>query len=265
MPTYKTMWTGRLKTFPLLLCIIILGSLVWTSCSQPSVARAVSADRVKQAGINVGEEIEELFAENNLNFPNTRLFIRVFKFEEIVEVWAKPKEQKEYIKLREYSICAASGELGPKRQEGDRQVPEGFYKISMFNPKSKYHLSLKLNYPNQSDKILTTNPASPGDWIMIHGGCASIGCVAITDEKIEELYWMAWRAHQSGQRKIPVHIFPCKMNTLRFKIKSYLERKNTKLIAFWDNLKEGFEYFEKNKQLPKVSVKSDGTYIYNVK
>lgn len=106
-----------------------------------------------------------------------------------------------------YPFCASSGILGPKRKEGDRQIPEGIYYINHFNPVSNFHLSLGINYPNPSDKILS-DPAQPGESFYIHGNCVTIGCIPISDDKIKELYILAVEAYNNGQVKIPVHIFP---------------------------------------------------------
>lgn len=192
----------------------------------------------------------------------SQIFLRVFKYEEQLELWSKAKGAKKYKKIHTFPICAASGKLGPKRQQGDRQVPEGFYRISYFNPNSRYHLSMRVNYPNQSDKIRTTNPKNPGGDIMIHGNCVSIGCIAIQDEPIEVLYKIAQTAQKSGQSHLPVHIFPCKMNTLRYKIKRFLE-KDQNLLSFWDELKPGFDFFDKNKQVPNIETNSKGAYYLN--
>lgn len=189
----------------------------------------------------------------------SQVFLRVFKYEEQLELWSKPKGASKFQKTHTFPICAASGKLGPKRQQGDGQVPEGFYRISFFNPNSRYHLSMRINYPNQSDKIRTTNPKNPGGDIMIHGNCVSIGCIAIQDEPIEVLYKIAQTAHKSGQSHLPVHIFPCKMNTLRYKIKRFLEKDET-LLSFWDELKPGFNHFEQNKKVPNIEINSKGAY-----
>lgn len=188
------------------------------------------------------------------------VFIRVFKHEKVLEVWGQRTAASSFTKIKSIPICAASGNLGPKRQEGDRQVPEGFYKIDLFNPNSKYHLSMRVNYPNKSDKIRTTNRSRPGGLIMIHGGCASIGCVSIGNDNIEYLYALMETQKRKGQSVLPVHIFPCKMNTLRYKILNYLKRDENNLREFWRELEAGFDYFERKKRVPNVEINSKGQY-----
>jgi hypothetical protein len=104
-----------------------------------------------------------------------------------------------------------AGELGPKRKQGDNQTPEGFYAISYFNPRSDFHLSLHIDYPNRRDRAAGADGVKLGGDIFIHGGCLSEGCLAITDEGIRELYWLAVEARSVGQRRIPVHIFPARL------------------------------------------------------
>ncbi|HET9532720.1 MAG TPA: L,D-transpeptidase family protein, partial [Blastocatellia bacterium] len=147
--------------------------------------------------------------------------------------------------VKQYAFCASSGGLGPKRRQGDGQIPEGFYHIDRFNPVSNFHLSLGINYPNRSDRILGGAGRMGGD-IFIHGGCATIGCVPITDDGIKELYIVAVAARSYGQSAIPVHIFPTKLDSAGMK---RLERKfngEARLLDFWLNLKLGFDFFERD-------------------
>ena len=180
------------------------------------------------------------------------LFLRAFKHEEILEVWLKRKKSYDYQLLTTYDFCKNSGQLGPKRMEGDYQIPEGFYRISHFNPKSNFLLSLKVNYPNDSDKILS-DPTSPGSDIYIHGGCQTTGCIPLTNDKIQELYLLAIEAKEEG-RNIPIHIFPTK------NFEEILE-EDSEYFPFWGNLKTVFDDFEKDKKLPFIEVNADdGSY-----
>ena len=129
------------------------------------------------------------------------VYFRAFKSEKILELYVLDTTNK-YILFQTYPICAASGVLGAKRREGDTQVPEGVYHINRFNPKSDFHLSLGLDYPNASD-LRFCDAAKPGGDIFIHGGCASIGCLAMTDDAIKEIYLLAQAAKEKGQSKIP--------------------------------------------------------------
>jgi murein L,D-transpeptidase YafK len=153
--------------------------------------------------------------------------------------------------------------MGPKRVEGDYQVPEGFYYINDFNPNSSYHLSLGLNYPNASDKILSDS-IRPGSAIYIHGNCVSTGCIAITDFPIEEVYVIASAAKNNGQDFIPVHIFPVKYN-LKESL-SYLNesiKDNDVLKLFNKNIRVAFDQFELQKELPIILVNKKGDYLVN--
>jgi murein L,D-transpeptidase YafK len=184
------------------------------------------------------------------------LFIRVFKESKLVEVWLKSNSESEYKLFKTYDICASSGRLGPKRSQGDGQVPEGFYTIAVFNPYSSYHLSLGLSYPNASDRI--KGKGNLGGDIMIHGSCVTIGCLPLTDTYIKEVYILVVEAKNNGQQNIPVHIFPTKMND---KGMLFLSELNTDLLDFWKNLKPGYDYFENNKRVPKISTDKSGNYL----
>ena len=156
-----------------------------------------------------------------------------------------------------------SGAMGPKRMEGDYQVPEGFYHINEFNPNSNYHLSLGLNYPNSSDRILSDS-LRPGSAIYIHGNCVSTGCIAISDIPIEEVYILSTQARNQGQEFIPVHVFPVRYSNK--KSMDYLmeaTRSNPSLQHFSSNIKAVFDYFELKKELPIIMVNRKGEYVIN--
>ncbi len=199
--------------------------------------------------------IKKLLTSKGFNSFDYKLFLRVFKQEEILEVWIK-KNSSDYQLLTTYDFCKNSGQLGPKRMEGDYQIPEGFYHISHFNPKSNFLLSLKVNYPNDSDKMLS-DPINPGSNIYVHGGCQTTGCIPLTNDKIQELYLLAVEAKEEG-RNIPIHIFPTK------NFEGILD-KNSEHFSFWENLKEGFDFFEENKRLLYIDIESDGKYKIRVR
>ncbi|HEY8386947.1 MAG TPA: energy transducer TonB, partial [Parasegetibacter sp.] len=154
--------------------------------------------------------------------------------------------------------------MGPKRMQGDYQVPEGFYYINEFNPRSSFHLSLGINYPNLSDRLLSDS-RQPGGDIYIHGSCVTTGCIPITDSQIEELYILTAHAKNLGQDFIPVHIFP--VNFKNSNSEQYLAKY---LQAFADynpfvsRLKEVFLYFEKYRRLPVIAVNNKGEYVTNI-
>ena len=136
------------------------------------------------------DSLMKQFQNKNLTWPPTSIYVRSFKYDRQLEVWVKDDSLNKFRLFKTYKICMQSGTMGPKRMEGDYQVPEGFYHINEFNPNSNYHLSLGINYPNASDRILSDS-LKPGGSIFIHGNCVSTGCIAITDEPIEELYVLA--------------------------------------------------------------------------
>ncbi|MBL8952584.1 MAG: L,D-transpeptidase family protein [Myxococcaceae bacterium] len=194
----------------------------------------MAADRVATARTERTEDVKALWSAAGLKAAPAELYLRAFKKERQLEVWAGAKGQA-MVLLKTYPFCAASGELGPKRREGDLQVPEGFYEVSQFNPTSTWHLSIKVSYPNASDRVLSDRDR-PGGLIYLHGGCASIGCIAIGDREIEEVYLLATDA-----RVRPIHfdIFPSRACD---------ESDFSKMLA------PGLSAFEKTKRPPRVKV-----------
>lgn len=193
-----------------------------------------------------------------------RVYLRAFKLEKKLELWISNSDTGSFILYKTYDICKLSGKLGPKRKEGDLQVPEGYYEIVDFNYHSKYLLSLGLNYPNESDKILSKYSKLGGN-IYIHGDCVSVGCLAMGNENIKEIFKMCEIAKNRGQLHIPIHIYPINYNNY-FDV-GYLMRiiggNKEDLLLFENNLKEGFDIFEKNKYLPSISIDSVGRYLYS--
>jgi murein L,D-transpeptidase YafK len=214
--------------------------------------------RVQNAYESKGKEIRDLLKSNGIHIESMEIYIRAFKKEQIIELWARNKNSN-FILLKNYPFCASSGNPGPKRKIGDNQIPEGFYIINRFNPNSNFYLALGINYPNSSDKIICRNTNSGRD-IFIHGNCVTIGCIPITDDKIKELYIFAVEAKNNGQENIPVHIFPTKLNDEGMKILVNQYGSEKELLSFWQNLKPVFDFFEKTKTLPLISVMKDGRY-----
>jgi murein L,D-transpeptidase YafK len=203
------------------------------------------------------------FQHKNLSWPPSSIYIRSFKYDRQLEVWVKDDSLNKFKLFKTYKICMQSGTMGPKRMEGDYQVPEGFYHINEFNPNSNYHLSLGINYPNASDRILSDS-LKPGGSIFIHGNCVSTGCIAITDEPIEELYVLASEAKNQGQEFIPVHIFPVRYsNSTSLEYLNNNIKDNTYLQHFNKNIREVFDFFEANKELPVILVNRRGEYVVN--
>ncbi len=209
------------------------------------------------------DSVKKQFEKLNLVWPPQQMYVRSFKYDKQLEVWVKGKEGDSYKLFKTYKVCQQSGATGPKRIEGDYQVPEGFYYINEFNPNSNYHLALGLNYPNASDKILS-DPSRPGSAIYIHGNCVSTGCIPLTDGPIEELYFIANNVRMQGQEFIPVHVFPVRYNNA--KSMEFLQaaiKDNPNLQHFNSNIKEVYEYFELKKQLPVIMVNKKGDYVVN--
>jgi murein L,D-transpeptidase YafK len=181
------------------------------------------------------------------------MYIRIFKLEAEMEVWMRgPSGQ--YVLFRTYPICNWSGDVGPKTKEGDKQAPEGFYMVTakQMNPNSNYYLSFNIGYPNAYERAM----GYTGSYLMVHGGCRSAGCYAITDDAIQELYILAREAFTKGQKNFPVHAFPFRMTQEAMEF-----RAGSQWIGFWKNLKQGYDIFEKTKQPPVVGVK-DKRYVF---
>lgn len=207
------------------------------------------------------DTLKRQFEAKKLSWPAKEIFIRSFKYDRQLEVWVKSGTDESFKLFKTYRVCMQSGTMGPKRMEGDYQIPEGFYYINEFNPNSNYHLSLGLNYPNASDKILA-DEAHPGKAIYIHGNCVSVGCIAISDEPIEELYTLASHAKEAGQDFIPVHVFPVKYSTQKsLEYLTQFTKSNPALNEFSVSLRNAFDYFESKKELPVVMISKQGKYI----
>ena len=250
----------------MLYCIIFLVKML-LNYSSPNDSINFQAAQLKNSRVQVAysekeSKVKKLFADKNLEYPPKEIYFRAFKTEKIFEVWSYDLPTKKFVLVRTYPICQSSGVIGPKRQEGDLQVPEGFYHISVFNPNSNYFLSLGINYPNASDSVLTTNKKAPGGDIYIHGDCLSIGCIPLTDDFIKEVYLMAVKAKDRGQSEIPVHIFPFKFNNQVYE-SFLLNYKNNLIKDFWNSLKSVYTSFEKYKLIPKISITKEGKYIMN--
>ncbi len=246
--------------------------------------------RVRKALENKKETVESILQKAGLSPENLNILIVVYKDTGTLEIHAKPKAgtEKKYKLLTDYSICTFSGELGPKRMEGDEQAPEGFYFVEKLNPASSYHLALKVSYPNQADRRHTPKDKSPGGMIMIHGDCVSIGCLAMTNELIEEIYLLTVYAMNNGQKQIPVYMFPFRMTAenmayylnggawpksrertlwtnMKQRMRDWLagdDNKYAEQKEFWENLKKGYDLWESAGEELKVGVDKEGNYTF---
>ncbi len=209
------------------------------------------------------DTLRNQFARAGLQWPAKQLYIRSFKYDSQMEVWVRSSNDAPFKLFKTYRVCAMAGAIGPKRLEGDYQVPEGFYYINEFNPKSTYHLSLGINYPNASDRVLSDS-IKPGGDIYIHGDCVTIGCIPLQNDQIEELYILAAMAKTQGQDFIPVHIFPIRYNNRKsFEYLAKTTKDNQDLQRFVIKIKEVFDYFEEKKKLPLISINKKGDYVVN--
>jgi murein L,D-transpeptidase YafK len=245
----------------LLTALLATSSLAEMATPDTFKLQQMRFQRVREASNLKEASLRQLFAKRKLDYPPSRLLIRAFKRERLLQVWVGDAGASPLSLAAEYRFCATSGTLGPKRRMGDNQIPEGFYVIDRFNPVSNYHLSLGVNYPNASDRILGAKGRLGGD-IFIHGGCATIGCIPITDDGIRELYLLAIEARSAGRADIQVHIFPSQMNERGM---TQLRREyagDARLIEFWENLKPGYDLFEKNRKPPLVTVDRGGKYLF---
>lgn len=181
------------------------------------------------------------------------VYLRIFKTENQLEVWLR--RNGVYELFRSYPICYWSGTLGPKLMEGDGQSPEGFYRVSkrQLNPNSTYHLSFNLGYPNAYDKSQNRT----GSYLMVHGACVSIGCYAMTDAGITDIYGLVAAALDAGQKRVQVDVFPFRMTAENME-----KHQDSRWIEFWRNLKTGYDAFEKTGEPPTVSV-CQGTYDFS--
>lgn len=206
-------------------------------------------DVIKRMTPHLTEELAKL--DLKLGAP---VFIRIFKESREMELWVLHSPSKKYRLFKTWPIAAMSGKLGPKTSEGDLQAPEGFYYVnrSRMKPDSSFHLAFNLGYPNSYDRAHDYT----GGFLMVHGNRVSIGCFAMTDPGIEEIYTLCASALNNGQNFFRVHSFPFRMTPERM-----LTAKTSKHHPFWLNLKDGYDWFETNQSPPDVSVKGQSYHF----
>lgn len=204
-----------------------------TTKSNPAASKALPAETlnaVNSKGIAVGAPV----------------YIRIFKEESELEIWQRAADGR-YRQVKTFPICTWSGTLGPKRAQGDFMSPEGFYDITVasLKPDSKYHLAFNIGYPNALDRAL----GRTGDFIMVHGNCVSVGCFAMTDTLMEEIYAFARGAFEGGAVRVPVHIFPFRMSALNLNRHAANPDHET-----WAPLKEAYDDFAQTFEPPRVGL-----------
>jgi murein L,D-transpeptidase YafK len=218
----------------------------------PPPGRVPSSARSRSAVSRVKQSLEAALAREGARW-GAAVFVRIFKESGELEVWVQTDSQ--YTLLKTYEICYFSGELGPKQRVGDQQSPEGFYAVGprQMNPASQFHLSFDLGYPNAYDRA----HGRTGSALMVHGNCVSIGCYAMTDGRIEEIWALADAALRGGQSFFRVHVFPFRMT------KERMETAQTSAwYGFWENLKEGYDLFEQRRVPPNVEGRGK-TYVFS--
>lgn len=186
--------------------------------------------------------------------PEDPVLVRIFKQESELEVW-KADATGRYKLFKTYPMCRWSGKLGPKKKEGDRQAPEGFYHVSagMLNPQSQYYVSFNLGYPNRLEAALGYS----GEALMVHGACSSSGCYAMTDQGVGEIYAIVQKALQSGQDRFQVQAYPFRMTA-----ENFARHRGDPDMPFWLTLKEGYDFFALSKHQPQVAA-CERRYVFN--
>lgn len=227
----------------------MVGALALAAMSHPAPLvedRVAAARRAKEAALRRD------FAAAGLAYPPPSVYFRALKRERILEVWVGTKSGR-MKRFRTYDVRAMSGALGPKLRFGDLQAPEGFYKIDRFNPRSNFLLSLGLDYPNARDRL--RGEPNPGGDIFIHGNQVSIGCLAMGDEAIQEIYLIALG---SRRKPISVHVFPGRMDDAAWW--SLAADAPPSLRRFWGTLRPGYLQFERTRRVPRAVIRK-GEYV----
>jgi len=241
---------------------------VWNESGGDTISLGTSAfrdsqkwyPRVRQAYKDSESETIKRLNAQQLEIESLKICIRVFKEEGKIELYGRNRNTEAFRLVKVYDICSSSGIPGPKRRQGDMQVPEGFYHIDRFNPHSSFYLSLGINYPNASDKVLGEKRNLGGD-IFIHGSCVTIGCLPITDPEIKELYIFCVEARNGGQEKIPVTIFPAELNEKKFGELSKLYASDQDRLGLWADLRMAYDQFSETKRLPAVIFLTSGRHL----
>lgn len=239
----------------------VAAACVSTRPEPPSSGAQAGFSRVEAARQRQAAALHGLFANARVDAPG-QLLIVVYKAERRLELWGFSRRRGRFVPVASYPMLATSGVLGPKRRSWDHQIPEGFYRVAALNPVSLYHLSLLVDYPNRSDRLLGDR-RDPGDDIFIHGDHVSDGCVAIGDSAIEQVYLAVLEGRASGN-DVPVEILPCRFSDSGCQALMRREAEGKpELAPFWGNLAGGFEQFERSGMPPRVSVAASGRYVFS--
>jgi len=241
--------------------IALLFLLLTTYCQGQNSFREeqMTYQRVQNAYAEKWVEIDTLLRSKGIEREKLEIYMRAFKREKEYEIWGRNAGDERFVHLLTVPICRLSGTLGPKRQQGDLQVPEGFYHVNAHNPWSRFHLSFCINYPNRSDRILGIHGNLGGN-ICIHGSCVTIGCIPLTDEIIKYIYVLYVEAKNNGQSRPPITIFPARLEEDTFSALMENYSDNADKTGLWTDLKAGYTYFEVNKKLPSIRFLDNGRH-----
>ena len=215
--------------------------------------------RVREAYAAKEKIVNSTLVRFSISRDNLRIYLRAFKTEKKVELWAKNSCDSIFTMIKEFPICDLSGDVGAKRRSRDLQVPEGFYHISDLNPFSKYYLSMKVNYPNASDSIRGVR-RHLGNNIFMHGSCISSGCLAMTDDRIRELYVYCVEAYNAGQEEIGLTIYPARLTDTTYSKLIYTYSRYKDDVALWGDLKKSYDLFNQTRVPPTVKFLLNGTH-----
>ena len=232
------------------------GATLWLSPAlrkdvHDRVLRTVAADAIMERAVaRLDDRLARVGATRG-----SPVFVRIFKEEAELELWTRGKADGPWRRAHTYPICAHSGDLGPKLAEGDRQAPEGFYRVGakQLLPTSRYYRAFNIGFPNAFDRSLDRT----GSFLMVHGGCVSIGCYAMTDEGVAEIYTAVEAALDAGQSGVAVHAFPFRMTPERM-----AKARGSRWFSYWRNLAEGYRLFEETGAVPRAGT-ADGRYTFN--
>lgn len=228
-----------------------LGLVLLTSCTkEATLGIETVSNRVEHP---MPAPMRAKLAKMNVSMSSP-IMMRLFKEEAVMEVW-KANAQNRYVLVATYPLCAWSGQLGPKKKEGDRQAPEGFYDVTpgRMNPNSSFYLSFDMGYPNKYDRAY----GRTGTNLMIHGACSSAGCYAVSDAAVLQVYAFARDAFKGGQKSFQIQAFPFRMTA-----ENMAKRRSSENFEFWQNIKVGYDQFELTRRPPVVDV-CNKKYVFN--
>jgi murein L,D-transpeptidase YafK len=253
--TFKDIWFGTI--------ILVVAVLLCSFIAIPSfLKQQLKFPRVKEAYNHSYNQILSKLKVLKIEQSKVNILLIGYKQEKSLNIYIRNKSGL-FTLFNTYDVCSQSGDLGPKFKSGDYQTPEGFYHIDRFNPSSNFYLSLGINYPNSADKNRSHAGNLGGD-IFIHGNCVSIGCFAMTDKIIKEIYILSVLAKNAGQSKIPVIISPFNFNDSKNKnfTKNINYQSYSDYFELWNSIKKGINIFKTTKSSPKITIDKKGNYKF---